>query len=128
MLRDGAPYCANLFYAFEPPFSLIVASSAQSEHIKAALCSPIAGTIASDTGAIRNIRGIQFTGTLTKASAEQRGLYLAHFPIARAIEGDFWNLTIAWAKITDNAFLGLGRKLCIDVRCRCEKQNEYGMQ
>ena len=115
MLRDGAPYCANLFYVFEPPFSLIVASSAQSEHIKAALRSPqVSGTIASDTGAIANIRGVQFTGTLTEASAAQRGRYLACVPIAHASEGDFWNLAIAWAKITDNAFLGIGKKMCID--------------
>ena len=118
MLRNGAPYCANLFYAFAPPFSLIVASSAQSEHIKAALlCSQIAGTIASDTSTIGNIRGIQFTGTLTKANTAERGLYLAHFPIARTIESEFWKLTIAWAKITDNAFLGLGKKMAFDTHC-----------
>ncbi|MDE7317490.1 MAG: hypothetical protein K2N12_07175 [Helicobacter sp.] len=117
VLHENAPYCANLFYVFEPPFSLIVASSAQSEHIKAALANPhVAGTIASNANNIPSIRGIQFLGTLTEANTAQQELYIARFPMAQTIHGDFWNLTIEWAKITDNTFLRLGKKKVIERR------------
>lgn len=76
----------------------------------------IAGSIANDTQTIRNIRGIQFQGEIDMAKPYQQQLYDVAYPIAKMHDSTYWAITIKWAKVTDNAFLGFGKKRILNIK------------
>lgn len=108
---DEGVYIANAFYVFdEKSLSFIIASDENSKHIQLAYKNPkIALCIAKDTQ-IALLKGLQIKAELSKASKEQKKLYLNTFPFARFAKTSFYALSITWAKLTDNTLL-LSKKL-----------------
>jgi hypothetical protein len=110
--HNNVPYCANCFYAFnQKEFRFIIASDEKTRHIKEGELNPnIAGTIALETKEIGKIRGLQFTGQISRASTKEKALYISTFPFALALNPTLWSLYVETIKFTDNR-LGFGKKL-----------------
>jgi hypothetical protein len=115
----SGPYCANCFYAFEKKANLLVfKSKEESEHITIALKNPnVAGTITPDVLDKTRIRGIQFTGTLSregtsvdKHDEKAKAAYYKKYPFALAVSGDLWVVELLTLKYTDNKF-GFGKRM-----------------
>ena len=110
--KENTPYCANCFYAYSSQDTrFIIASDDATKHIKdTKINSTIAGTIALETKKIVEIRGIQFTGIIKKATTKEKALYIKTFPFALALNPTLWSLHVEHIKFTDNR-LGFGEKL-----------------
>jgi uncharacterized protein YhbP (UPF0306 family) len=112
----GAPYCCNLFYAFDDRLTrFYFLSSTETQHIRHALENElVAGTVTSPSRQIARLRGIQFTGRFFKPEGlvEQAGrqLYLRRFPLAVMAHAELWAVDAERIKMTDNT-LGFGTKL-----------------
>lgn len=115
VLLDGVPYAASCFYAFdEQNLALLVASSSDSNHIKALQdSSQVAGTIALCTKIIGKIQGVQFRGTMSES--DESGIYFRRFPYALAMKPKIFKIDLEWIKFTDNT-LGFGTKLVWQAR------------
>jgi hypothetical protein len=115
--RDGRPWTASCYYAFDPgPGRFIVASDPATRHLREALANPaVAWAIHLETKSVGKIRGLQATGRLAALEGAEldaaRALYLRTFPIARMVPRlDLWALEPDTLKLTDNR-LGFGTKL-----------------
>lgn len=114
--NDGQPYCANAFYAYVESADLfVVTSSVETKHAQNWIENPkIAGTIALETKAVGQIRGVQFCGTIRKPteqeSSETKKAYLKRFPYAIVMDMELWVIEPEFIKMTDNKF-GFGKKL-----------------
>lgn len=109
---DNAPYCCNLFYAYdEPNNTLIFTSDNTTRHTQMFLAnSVVAGSIVLESNFIGKIRGLQLTGKITAASDQDKSTYIKRFPYTRLAELTLWRLEISYMKYTDNN-LGFGKKL-----------------
>jgi uncharacterized protein len=113
---DGAPYCANCYYALcEKHPALIFKSEKNTQHIIEALKNKkVAGTILPDKLIHGKVQGIQFTGVFVEPDGEvledARKAYYGRFPFAVAFKGQLWMVELQTVKFTDNA-LGFGAKL-----------------
>lgn len=100
------PYCASCFYVFNKlDSSLLIKSSKDSRHIKAALINPnVFINIFLDSSNLMNLQGAQILSFFTPATKEQKNIYYSKFPFARLGEGEIYALKIKQAKYTNNAF------------------------
>ena len=110
--EDGQPYAFSAFCAFdEISFSLLLASSHESSHIKFLKNSKlVAGTIALDTKIVGKIEGVQFQGVMQEADNNERELYFNKFFYARAMTPEIWCVCLEKVKFTSNT-LGFGKKI-----------------
>lgn len=116
-VRDGQPWTASCYYAFDPDAGrFLMASDPSTRHLQEALDHPaVAWAIHLETKTVGKIRGVQATGRLRPFEDEDldaaRALYLRAFPIARLMPRlDLWALEPDHLKLTDNR-LGFGTKL-----------------
>ncbi len=120
----GEPYATPLFYAVVPASNpvLCFASDPTSRHGRELGHGPTRVAAATYGGGrdIGSLWGVQLTGethrveTETDEHAACRSAYLARHPQARPmLRGDgphrLYGLRLRWAKLTDNAQLGLGQ-------------------
>jgi uncharacterized protein len=116
--RDREPWCATCFYVYDERRNLFVFTSEDdTRHIRDAVETDnfhVAGAIALETKMTGKIRGIQFSGLMSRLDGEElvlaRKQYLKKFPVARLSELFLWGLRPDHIKMTDNR-LGFGRKL-----------------
>ena len=112
---NNQPYCCSCFYTFDKKDNVFIFTSEKdTRHIDEGMRnSKVAGTLYLDTKVIGKIRGIQFTGTLSKAENQllqkYRLLYLKRFPYAVASLAEIWYIKPDFIKFTDNR-LGFGTK------------------
>ncbi|RQO29637.1 hypothetical protein DBR32_15375 [Taibaiella sp. KBW10] len=112
--EQNRPYCFTCFYVYDKSKQcLYFKSSANTHHISLLLANGIcAGTILEDNLDKILVKGIQLEGHAVKntlfdlAPAMQ---YHATFPMAVAVPGDMWTLSINTIKFTDNS-KGFGSK------------------
>jgi len=109
--KNNLPHSASCFYAFyEDKMRFIIASDKNTQHIQNLQENPnFSGTIALETKEVGKIRGIQFNGTIEKATTKEKTIYLKTFPYALALNPTLWSLHINEVKFTDNR-LGFGKK------------------
>ena len=109
---DGQPYAFSAFYAFdEISFSLLLASSNESSHIKFLKNSKlVAGTVALDTKIVGKIEGVQFQGAMRETSESEREIYFKRFFYAKAMDPKIWSISLEKVKFTSNT-LGFGKKI-----------------
>lgn len=112
----GNPYCFNSFYSFDSNKScLYIKSSAMGTHHGPIIQKnpDIAGTIVMDELHKIQVKGIQFTGKITKndlfnvAAAMH---YHTRHPMAMAVPGELWTIQLQSVKYTDNS-MGFGSKV-----------------
>jgi len=116
--RDNEPWVATCFYVYdENKNRFVFTSDDDTRHIGDVLASGnfhCAGAIALETKIVGKIRGLQFTGMISKPEGENRRTarksYVSAFPIARLARLSIWTLTPDYIKMTDNR-LGFGKKL-----------------
>lgn len=114
--KNNEPYCANCFYVFmEEEDMLVFTSDIDTKHIQDSLKQNIvAGSIVLETRIVSKIRGIQFTGIISKPTDEllkkAEKKYLKRFPYARLMDTTLWVVELTFIKMTDNR-LGFGKKL-----------------
>lgn len=107
---------ASCYYAFDAKtMSLILMTDPNSKHGRLMVANPqIAGTISTQSKAVSQIQGIQFTGEIEmlEGDAEQqtRSVYCRRFPVAVAAKLPLWQLHLGKVKMVDNK-LGFGTKL-----------------
>ncbi len=113
---NGEPWCANCFYVYlEDENALVFTSDNETRHVNEFILNPnVAGTVMLETMIIGKIRGIQFSGIVTKPSGNQyekvRLAYLKRFPVAILMDTNLWIIRLTFIKMTDNR-LGFGKKL-----------------
>lgn len=114
--REGMPYAAPLFYAYDTERNRFVfASDAETEHAKQMIeTSAVAAGIYLETDTVGKIQGLQCCGIVAPADDSDRKSYFARFPYARALQPTLWRLEPVWMKLTDNR-LGFGKKLVWDA-------------
>lgn len=99
-------YVSNAFYAFdEDDLALIIASHADTKHIKLAAKDGNVGVNVATMGSLAKLKGVQIKALLQKASVEQERLYYATFPFAKVRNAECYALRILYAKFTDNSLL-----------------------
>jgi len=110
--RDGFPYAAPLFYAYDAARNCFVfASGEETEHTAQMRENPwVAAGIALETDTVGKIRGLQCRGRVVASDPEDARCYFARFPYARVMRPTLWRLEPSWMKLTDNR-LGFGKKL-----------------
>ncbi len=112
----GKPYCFTCFYAFNYEEGLLYfKSSANSHHSTLMKKNPfIAGTILPDKLNKLIVKGIQFEGIVLDADdplvKHSVSNYLKQHPLALAMSGDVWTISISNIKMTDST-LGFGKKI-----------------
>ena len=92
---DGAPYCCNCFFAYDPA---------------TAAFSRVAASIVLETRTVGKIQGLQITGHIKQAKDGDKALYIKNFPYAIVADLHLWRLEADFLKLTDNT-LGFGKKL-----------------
>lgn len=111
--RDNVPYAAVCFYAFdEKNAQLIFSSKEKTRHIQDALLNAqVAGTILPSRMVKGVVTGLQFSGSIRKATdhKEINSIYYNKFPFARLIEGELWVIELQEIKMTNNK-LGLKKQ------------------
>jgi uncharacterized protein len=116
--NNDQPWCATCFYAYlEEKNWFVFTSESDTRHIQDVLISgnyQVSGAIALETKMIGKIRGIQFSGKMSKLSGgdlkKAHHYYIKKFPIARLTRLELWALEPDHIKMTDNR-LGFGKKL-----------------
>lgn len=114
--KNDVPYCANCFYSFHEESScLVFKSKRETEHIRLALKnSKVAGSILPNSLDVRNIQGIQFSGTLTEQKADLleslKINYYKKYPFAFAFSGEIWAIELEYIQMTCNT-IGFGKRL-----------------
>lgn len=109
---DGAPYCANAFYAYDAARNrLIFTSDLSTRHAREMLAERrVAASVVLETRIVGKIQGLQLCGTVAHGDEEDKRRYLRRFPYATLAELTLWALTPDYLKFTDNT-LGFGKKL-----------------
>ena len=110
--RDGLPYAAPLFYAYDRQRNCFVFASAQeTEHARQMEQNPeIAAGIYLETETVGKVQGLQLRGRVFGAQDTDGKCYFGRFPYARVLRPTLWRLEPSWMKLTDNR-LGFGKKL-----------------
>lgn len=119
VMHQQAIWAANLFYYadFSVPAqaSLIILSDLSTRHGQWMQQSKhVAGTIASQPKQVKDIRGIQFKGTVTllngTAADEAKTAFYHQFSEVKNKDVPVWRIDCDYLKYTDNS-LGFGTKL-----------------
>lgn len=114
--ENGNPYCFSCFYAFNPAVGLLYyKSSPDSYHSKLIQSSPeIAATILPDKLNRLMPKGIQLQGRVLELlhpmATNASTIYYKKYPIAMAIKGEVFTISLTQIKMTDNS-LGIGKKI-----------------
>ncbi|MEI6435994.1 MAG: hypothetical protein WCP32_14190 [Bacteroidota bacterium] len=117
--RDNIPWCASCYYAYlQSQNQFIITSDSDTRHIRDIIDARqfrVAGAIALETSLVGKIRGIQFTGRISRMDEAPlkiaKAAYLKRFPIARLMPAlHLWSIEPDYIKMTDNR-LGFGKKL-----------------
>lgn len=109
-------WCCNCFYTYlKDENAFLFTSDNTTKHILMGIENPrVSGSVVLETSIIGKIRGIQFTGILTKVEntehSKYRIKYLKKFPFAIVIKTDLWIVKPDFIKMTDNR-LGFGTKI-----------------
>jgi uncharacterized protein YhbP (UPF0306 family) len=110
---DGAPYCANAFYAYDAESNrLIFTSDDSTNHSQQMLSNHrVAASVVLETRIVGKVQGLQICGTAERGDQTDRKAYIRRFPYAAAIgELHLWHIEPDLLKYTDNT-LGFGKKL-----------------
>lgn len=110
---DGAPYCANAFYAYDAKRNrLIFTSDNATQHAQdMAANARVAASVVLETRIVGKVQGLQICGTAVRGDESDRKAYIRRFPYAAAIgELHLWSIEPDFMKYTDNT-LGFGKKL-----------------
>lgn len=102
----------SLFYLFvEAENCFVFASDETTEHIKNIKQNPyVSVSIHNETTEIKEIKGLQIRGTVSKAPQGYEKLYVAKYPYAKEIKNKtIWMLSVTALKYTDNS-AGFGHK------------------
>lgn len=107
-VRDGAPWAANCNYAFDANgMALLVMTSLETRHGGEWNDNPpVAGTICDQETDMSKIKGIQYTGSVSKvpdADEAAKAIYVEHFPHAAQHSAQLWRIELETVKLTDNS-------------------------
>ena len=109
---DGAPYCCNVFYAYDGNGAFVFTSGAETRHA-AMMCGNgrVAASVVLETRIVGKVQGLQITGRAVRADDEaSKHAYIKRFPYAALADLALWRLEADMLKYTDNT-LGFGKKL-----------------
>lgn len=115
-LINNQTWCSNMFYVFiEKDMKFLFTSDENTNHINHILNNPdVSGTVVLETKTVGKIRGVQFTGAVSKVKSSDflkyKLIYLKKFPYAILKNTKLWLLNIESIKMTDNR-LGFGKKV-----------------
>ncbi|AWO00359.1 hypothetical protein DLD77_00870 [Chitinophaga alhagiae] len=113
---QNRPHCFNCCYAFDRHNHLLIFKSAATAlHSQIIMERPgVAGTILPDKLHLFSMKGIQFSGTVLFPAAtggkDAPALYYKKFPLARAVPGAIYMISLTSIKMTDNS-KGFGNKI-----------------
>lgn len=110
--KDGQPYCCNIFYAYDKQEARFIFTSDNHTHHTQMMIenSNVAASIVLETRIVGKVQGLQITGRIEKASADDKSIYIKRFPYAAVADLQLWRLEADYMKLTDNT-LGFGKKL-----------------
>ena len=103
--RDTLSSC-SLFYLFiEEEICFIFASDEATEHIQNIKQNPnVSATIHNETTEVKEIKGLQIRGTVSKATEVYEELYVAKYPYAKEVKNKkMWKFSMTAVKYTDNS-------------------------
>ena len=92
---DGAPYCANAFYAYDAVSNrLIFTSNEATNHAQQMLSNNrVAASVVLETRIVGKVQGLQICGTVNRGDEADRKAYIRRFPYAAAIgELHLWHI------------------------------------
>lgn len=101
-------WCASCFYVFErETMSFLIMTDGKTRHGQLIEKNPqVVGTISEQQTEITDLKGIQFSGSISLLIGEKedqaRQNYYDRFPIAKMIPSPIWRLTLDEVKMTDN--------------------------
>ncbi len=109
---DGAPYCCNCFYAYDPQTAAFIFTTDPKTHHgqMMEINNRVAASIVLETRTVGKVQGLQITGNVKQAIDGDKLLYLKDFPYAIVADLHLWRLEAEFLKLTDNR-LGFGKKL-----------------
>lgn len=109
---DGAPYCCNVFYAYDGNGNFVFTSDDGTRHAHMlAENGRAAASVVLETRIVGKVQGLQITGRTAKADDDRaKRAYLKRFPYAALAPLALWRLEADMLKYTDNT-LGFGKKL-----------------
>lgn len=110
--KEGVPYCAACFYAYDKSRNLIVFTSDDSTlHAQQMVeNSSVAVAINLETRIVGKVQGIQICGTVRRGEEADKSVYIKRFPYAAVAPLNIWVVEPTFMKLTDNT-LGFGKKL-----------------
>lgn len=110
--KEGVPYCAACFYAYDKSRNLIVFTSDDSTlHAQQMVeNSSVAIAINLETRIVGKVQGIQICGTVRRGEEADKSVYIKRFPYAAVAPLNIWVVEPTFMKLTDNT-LGFGKKL-----------------
>ena len=110
--KEGVPYCAACFYAYDKSRNLIVFTSDDSTlHAQQMVeNSSVAVAINLETRIVGKVQGIQICGTVRCGEEADKSVYIKRFPYAAVAPLNIWVVEPTFMKLTDNT-LGFGKKL-----------------
>ena len=110
--KEGVPYCAACFYAYDKSRNLIVFTSDDSTlHAQQMVeNNSVAVAINLETRIVGKVQGIQICGTVRRGEEADKSVYIKRFPYAAVAPLNIWVVEPTFMKLTDNT-LGFGKKL-----------------
>jgi len=114
--KNNIPWTSTCFYVFDESNNrFLFTSDDHTRHVDELNGNGnVAGAIALETKTIGKIRGLQFSGIVTKLEGVEKRKakthYLKAFPYAILKKTEMWELKVSLFKMTDNR-LGFGKKL-----------------
>lgn len=110
--REGVPYCAACFYAYDKSRNLIIFTSDDTtQHAQQMIAnSAVAVAINLETRIVGKVQGIQICGTVRRGDETAKSVYIKRFPYAAIAPLNIWIVEPTFMKLTDNT-LGFGKKL-----------------
>ena len=110
--KEGVPYCAACFYAYDKSRNLIVFTSDDSTlHAQQMVeNSSVAVAINLETRIVGKVQGIQICGTVRRGEEADKSVYIKRVPYAAVAPLNIWVVEPTFMKLTDNT-LGFGKKL-----------------
>lgn len=113
---DGMPYCAALFYAYDPSRGRFVFTTDLDTRHGGLMARHgfAAASIVLETRTVGKVQGLQIRGRVRRADGDEgreaRRVYVAAFPYAAVAGLSLWIMEPTFMKLTDNR-LGFGTKL-----------------
>lgn len=110
--RDGMPYCAACFYAYDAERNRLVFTTDATTHHGAMMADnpKVACAVNLETRVVGKVQGIQICGTAVTGDSSDKECYIKRFPYAALAPLTIWAIEPDFMKLTDNT-LGFGKKL-----------------